>query len=99
MPSWIAWLTAFVSIAAFTAIWFWETRRILQGYRSTMESAARQLEAHKKIAASQRNSENVEIMERCESIYRQAAEHYNHTLHRPWLYLPGRLLGFHPEEI
>ena len=33
-------------------------------------------------------------MRRSESIYRQAAEHYNTALCKPWAYLPGRLLGF-----
>jgi len=39
-----------------------------------------------------------EVLRRSESIYRQAAGNYNETLHRPWIYIPGRLMGFHYEE-
>ena len=38
--------------------------------------------------------ELLEVLRRSESIYRQAAEHYNTALCKPWAYLPGRLLGF-----
>lgn len=39
-----------------------------------------------------------EVLRRSESIYRQAAGNYNETLHRLWIYIPGRLMGFHYEE-
>ena len=29
---------------------------------------------------------------------RAFAGNYNETLHRPWIYIPGRLMGFHYEE-
>ena len=34
------------------------------------------------------------ILERSESIYRQAVEHYNQTLRKPWVCLPAALMGF-----
>mgnify|MGYP003186766107 CR=1 FL=1 len=44
------------------------------------------------------NADVAEVLRRSESIYRQAAGSYNETLHRPWIYIPGRLMGFHYEE-
>ena len=44
------------------------------------------------------NADVAEVLRRSESIYRQAAGNYNETLHRPWIYIPGRLMGFHYEE-
>ena len=40
------------------------------------------------------------MLYRSESIYRQAADNYNHALHRPWVYIPARIMGFRraPEE-
>ena len=38
--------------------------------------------------------ELAEVLARSESIYRQAVALYNDTLRKPWIYLPGRLLGF-----
>ena len=37
------------------------------------------------------------MLRRCEDIYRQAAEHYNNTLRRPLIHVPGYLMGFHRE--
>lgn len=40
------------------------------------------------------------VLYRSESIYRQAVDNYNHALHRPWVYIPARIMGFRraPEE-
>lgn len=40
------------------------------------------------------------MLYRSESIYRQAVDNYNHALHRPWVYIPARIMGFRraPEE-
>ena len=34
------------------------------------------------------------VLERSESIYRQAVDHYNQTLRKPWVYPPAALMGF-----
>ena len=68
-------------------------------HRSMVESARCQLAAFEKRAAEAvGNADVAEVLRRSESIYRQAAGNYNETLHRPWIYIPGRLMGFHYEE-
>ena len=96
MPSWIAWLVAGISTAAFISLWFWEARRVLQTRKSMVESAAGQLALCRKRESGVK-AEHSEVLRRCESIYRQAAEHYNAALARPWIYLPGKLQGFQKE--
>ena len=81
----LAWLIAAFSTAAFVTLWFWEARRILKSRMSTVESAAAQLSVCCRSA---------EILVRSESIYRQAAELYNRTYSKPWIRLPGWLLGY-----
>ena len=84
MTPWIAWLIAALCAAAFVALWFWEVRRTLTGRQSIVDSAASQ----------------VTVLYRSESIYRQAVDNYNYALHRPWVYIPARIMGFRraPEE-
>lgn len=95
MPSWIAWMIAVVSTTAFVVLWFWEARRILQSQKSTVESAAAQLAVcRKKAADTQDDPELTEVLKRSESIYRQAVDHYNSTLRKPWVCLPAILMGF-----
>ena len=36
-------------------------------------------------------------MDKALELYRQAAEHYNNTLRRPLIHVPGYLMGFHRE--
>ena len=99
MTAWIAWLIALISISAFTALWFWEVRRVLLQSRSMLESAGGQLRLYRKKADGKRyDPELAAVLYRSESIYRQAVEHYNRTLHKPWVYLPGRLMGFQATE-
>ena len=96
---WVIWLVAVASTSALVALWFWEVRRLLRQHRSMVESARCQLAAFEKRAAeSAGNADVAEVLRRSESIYRQAAGNYNETLHRPWIYSPGRLMGFHYEE-
>ena len=52
----------------------------------------------KRAAEAAGNADVAEVLRRSESIYRQAAGSYNETLHRLWIYIPGRLMGFHYEE-
>ncbi len=95
MPGWFGWLLAVVSTVGFVSLWFWEVRRVLRNYRSMVQCAAGQLVSYRKrLAQSQQDAALLEVLRRSESIYRQAAEHYNTALCKPWAYLPGRLLGF-----
>ena len=99
MPGWFGWLLAVVSTVGFVSLWFWEVRRVLRNYRSMVQCAAGQLvSCRKRLAQSQQDAALLEVLRRSESIYRQAAGSYNETLHRPWIYIPGRLMGFHYEE-
>lgn len=99
MPGWFGWLLAVVSTVGFVFLWFWEVRRVLRNYRSMVQCAAGQLVSYRKrLAQSQQDAALLEVLRRSESIYRQAAGNYNETLHRPWIYIPGRLMGFHYEE-
>ena len=96
---WVIWLVAIASTSALVVLWFWEVRRLLRQHRSMVESARCQLAAFEKRAAEAAgNADVAEVLRRSESIYRQAAGNYNETLHRPWIYIPGRLMGFHYEE-
>lgn len=99
MPGWFGWLLAVVSTVGFVSLWFWEVRRVLRNYRSMVQCAAGQLvSCRKRLAQSQQDAALLEVLRRSESIYRQAAGNYNETLHRPWIYIPGWLMGFHYEE-
>ena len=99
MPGWFGWLLAGISTVGFVSLWFWEVRRVLRNYRSMVQCAAGQLvSCRKRLAQSQQDAALLEVLRRSESIYRQAAGNYNETLHRPWIYIPGRLMGFHYEE-
>ena len=95
MSPWIAWLIASISTAAFVSLWFWEVRRILNDRKSTVDSAAGQLDAFRRRAAETCcDGELTQILRRSESIYHQAVDNYNRTFSCPWLYLPARLMGF-----
>ena len=99
MPGWFGWLIAGISTVGFVSLWFWEVRRVLRSYRSMVLSAAGQLVSYRKrLAQAQQDAVLLEVLRRSESIYRQAAGNYNETLHRPWIYIPGRLMGFRYEE-
>ena len=95
MASRIIALVAVVSTAAFLFLWFRDVRRIMRERKSTVESARSQLsffrgKAHK----AQDDPDAAAILERSESIYCQAVEHYNRTLNRPWVYPPAALMGY-----
>ena len=101
MPSWVAWLIAAVSTTAFLVLWFWEVRRMLTGRQSIVDSAASQVTAfHRRLAQTPADREAAAVLYRSESIYCQAVDNYNHALHRPWVYIPARIMGFRraPEE-
>ena len=97
--AWLAWLVAVVVAAGLITLWLFDARRVLREKCSTVESAAGQLAVcRKKLREHGGASEYAQVLDRSESIYRQAAENYNSALKKPWLYLPGKLLGYHKEE-
>ena len=88
-------LIAVISTALCLFLWFRDVRRIMKEQKSTVESARRQLASSRERAAKARGDPNAAaVLERSESIYRQAVEHYNQTLRKPWVCLPAALMGF-----
>jgi len=95
---WIIWLVAIASTSALVVLWFWEVRRLLRQHRSMVESARSQMDScRRRAAGSSGDADTAQVLRRCEDIYRQAAEHYNETLRRPLIHIPGCLMGFHRE--
>ena len=96
MAPWLISLIAVVSIALCLFLWFRGVRRIMRERKSTVESAAGQLAVHRERARKARGDpEAAAILERSESIYRQAVDIYNRTLKKTWNYLPAHLMGYH----
>lgn len=95
MASWLAPLIAILSTAICLFLWFRDVRRIMMEQKSTVESAKAQLVIFREKAQKSRDDSNAAaVLARSESIYRQAVEHYNRTLRRPWIYPPAALMGF-----
>ena len=98
MAPWLITLVALVSTGICIFLWFRDVRRIMQEQKSTVESAGGQLVACREKAIRARGDpEAAAVLERSESIYRQAVEIYNRTLCKPWNYLPAYLMGFRTE--
>lgn len=92
---WLPWLWAAVSTAAFIALWFWEVHRVLRDRRSTVDSAADQRAVFRRRAkAVPGDPEAAAVLQRSESILRQAVDLYNKALRTPWRFLPGIIMGF-----
>ena len=88
-------LVAVVSTAAFLFLWFRDVRRIMRERKSTVDSAKAQLDVFREKAHKARDDPDAAaVLQRSESIYRQAVEHYNQTLRKPWVCLPAALMGF-----
>ena len=97
MAPWLIMLIAFVSTGLCIFLWFRDVRRIMQERKSTVESAGGQLVACREKALRARGDpEAPAVLERSESIYRQAVDLYNRTLRKPWNCLPAYLMGFRP---
>ena len=97
MSGCIPWAIAAVSTAAVLGLWRWEVMRLLLSQKSLTDSAAAQLATCRQRAIQDPcDPEAAQILQRSESIYRQAVDHYNRALSRPLICLPGRLLGFRP---
>lgn len=95
----VAWTVAAVLAAVLIAVDFWEARRVLRASLHTVETAGEQLSTCRRRAAQHPgDADSAAVLARCESIYLQAVANYNHTLCKPWIYLPGTLLGYRREE-
>lgn len=95
MASWIIALVAVVSTTVCLFLWFRDVRRIMRERKSIVESARSQLDIFRDKAHKARDDPDAAaVLERSESIYRQAVEHYNRTLRKPWVYPPAALMGF-----
>ena len=78
MASWMIALVAVVSTAAFLFLWFRDVRRIMRERKSTVDSAKAQLNVFRKKAHKDRGDPDAAaVLERGESIYRQAVERSN----------------------
>lgn len=88
-------LVAVVSTMVCLFLWFRDVRRIMRERKSTVESAKAQLDVFRGKAHKARDDPDAAaVLERSESIYRQAVEHYNRTLCKPWVYPPAAVMGF-----
>lgn len=95
MIFWLMLLIAVISTAICLYLWFRDVRRIMTEQKSTMESAEAQLHIFREKARKARDDPDAAaVLERSESIYQQAVENYNRTLHKPWVYPPAALMGF-----
>ena len=94
----MGWIAALISTTVLVILWFWEVRRKLREQHSMVESARSQMDScRRRAAGSSGDADAAQVLRRCEDIYRQAAEHYNETLHRPLIHIPGCLMGFRRE--
>ena len=95
MSSSLAWLVAVGSTVLCVLFWFRDVRRIMRDRQSTVDSAAGQLRTcQEKVNLIHDDSDAMAVLERSESIYRQAVELYDRTIRKPWIFLPARLMGF-----
>ena len=92
MPQWIVWIIVLAAAAVGIALWFRAAHRTLSGFRAMVADAARQLEFCRMKAGE--NDINPAVLRRSENICRQAEMQYDRVLHRPLMYLPGKLMGF-----
>lgn len=96
MSSYIAWMIALISTAAFVSLWFRDVRRIMRERASTVESAAGHLMEYQEKARKARGDPEAEaVLERSKTICQQAVNLYNRELQKPWNRLPAQLMGFH----
>ena len=99
----MGWIAALISTSVLVILWFWEVRRRLREQHSMVESARSQMDSCRRRAAGSSGlcyelGRGVDRdMDKALELYRQAAEHYNNTLRRPLIHVPGYLMGFHRE--
>ena len=93
--SWLPWLIVIVCVILVLSLWFRDVRRIMLEQKSIVDSSATQLaSAQRKAEGWLRSPETEEVLDRSIRIYRQAVDHYNKTLRKPFVYLPATLMHF-----
>ena len=92
MPHWVIWSIILAAAVVSIALWFRASHRTLSGFRAMVADAARQLEYCRRKAGE--NDIDPAVLRRSENICRQAEMQYYRVLHRPLMYLPGKLMGF-----
>jgi len=95
MGTYLAWVIAGVSTLVCLTLWFREVGRVMQKRKSTVDSAAVQLEiCRRRVAQSMEDEGASAVLARSEDIYRQAVAQYHHQLERPLNRLSAMLLGY-----
>lgn len=97
MNTWIAYTIAIVSTAAFIALWFGVVKKELHAKENMVAAARHQLIASREVYERERDGPNAEmakgVLERSQSIYRQAVNIYNETLRKPYNAVPALFFG------
>ena len=91
-----AWLIAGVGLLLCALLWLLRAERLLRKRKQIVDGAAGQLAACRERAAERYDPQCMEVLERSESIYRQAVDNYNALFCKLWVRLPGTLLGYAP---
>lgn len=95
MGTYLAWVIAGVSTAVCLLLWFREAGRVMRERKSTVDSAAAQLEICRRRAQERpADGEAAAVLRRSEDIYRQAQYQYRQSLCRPWIALPAFVMGY-----
>ena len=95
MTTCVAWIIAGVSTLVCLTLWFREVGRVMRERKSTVDSAAAQLEiCRRRVAQSMEDADASAVLARSEDIYRQAVAQYHYQLERPLNRLPAMLLGY-----
>jgi hypothetical protein len=91
-----AWLIAGAGALLCALLWLRRAERLLRERRRIVDDAAEQLAACRERAAERYDPQRMEVLERSESIYRQAVDNYNALFRKRWARLPCALLGYVP---
>ena len=95
MGTYLAWVIAGVSTLVCLTLWFREVGRVMRERKSTVDSAAAQLEiCRRRVAQSMEDEAAAAVLARSEDIYRQAVAQYHRQLQRPFIRLPAAILGY-----
>lgn len=102
MGTCIACTIATISTIAFMVLWFWVVRKELYAKENMVAAVQYQLtasrETYDRVRDGPEGEKAMEIFKRSQSIYKQAVEIYNKTLHKPFNAIPALLLGFRQKE-
>ena len=99
MITWIPVLIVIICTTVLLIFWFHKAKHLLQCQLDIIDTAAKQRTAFQnKHICDRNNPEITAVMDRCECIYQQAIYNYNELYNKPWIYLPGKLMGFQEKE-